>query len=382
MGELKIIYIDHSLGASGAQKSLLSLMENLDRTQYGCAVLCPSSSLLAERAERLGMTVYPFDYIWLSRNPLTALKAIPSIARFVKLVRSVSKNEMQVILHTNTAVAAVYGGIASRMLSLPWVCHVRDILKPGLHSYIYRKMLSAFADSIVCVSNATRRYYGGRVIAIYNGIDAEAFCRGAVSDVDVCGIGLPSASPIVGMVGQMAKWKGHEVLVDAAPSIIKRFPKVRFIIVGESIHEDESDRSLSKKIEAMGLKDKFIFTGYREDIASLLSVVDVYVHPSIYADPLPRAILEAMASGKAIVASDIGGIKEMITNGVDGLLVQPGNARELAWAVISVLNNADFAEGLGTKARKKVVEKFSLSGHVRSIEQIYKNIFSETSRRA
>jgi len=197
-------------------------------------------------------------------------------------------------------------------------------------------------------------------MTVYNGVDAGIFSSVEDGEKVRSEFNIPVADPLIGIVGQIARWKGHEVLVAAAPAIIESVPDARFLIVGGVIYDDGFADILRKNIGAAGLEERFIFTGFREDIASIFSALDVYVHPSIRPEPLGRSVLEAMAAGKAIVASNAGGIPELISSGAEGILVKPSDPGMLAEAVLSILGNRQFADRIGESAREKATQSFSM----------------------
>lgn len=215
---------------------------------------------------------------------------------------------------------------------------------------------------------------------MYNGIDSQAFRTQADGQAVRREFGLASDTPVVGCVGQLIPWKGQDDFLRVAAKVVSAIPGARFLIVGQEV---ESHRSFRSSLEALaltlGVRDHVIFTGFRQDAASLLASMDVFLHCAVEPDPLPRVILEAMALGKPIVATDTGGIPEMIEEGRTGLLAPDRDVESLAKATISLLSDGELARRIGRAARERVREHFSLSQHADAVMQMYDQLTRKTA---
>jgi glycosyltransferase involved in cell wall biosynthesis len=178
--------------------------------------------------------------------------------------------------------------------------------------------------------------------------------------------GLAKDAPVIGAIGRMVWQKGFEYLIQAIPDIVRDVPDTKFLLVG--------DGPLRESIEALGkelrVKDNMIFTGFRRDIRKILSAVDLLVIPSLF-EGFPMITLEGMAMAKPIVATNIDGITEQITDGVNGFLVPPKDPSALAKAVIRVLNDRKTARTMGLSARNKVEQEFSVEKMIAETEKVY-----------
>jgi glycosyltransferase involved in cell wall biosynthesis len=160
--------------------------------------------------------------------------------------------------------------------------------------------------------------------------------------------------------------KGFECLIECVPEIVRTYPDTKILIVGDG-QLMESLEALSKEL---GVRDNVIFAGFRSDIKEILSAVDLLVVPSLL-EGFPMVTLEAMAMAKPIVAANIDGITEQITDGVNGILVPPKDPSALAKAVVRVLNDKEFAGIMGLAAREKVEQDFSVEKMVSETEKVY-----------
>jgi glycosyltransferase involved in cell wall biosynthesis len=243
-------------------------------------------------------------------------------------------------------------------------------------------LIGFLSDTIVSVSQATKNYVIGinpfleeKIKVVYNGIDLAFIDR--VPTVAIRHeLGIPAAAPLIGAVGRIEPNKGFDILITAAATIKKAFPSLRILIIGP-VFEKQDQAYLDKlllKVAEKGLKNNVIFTGFRSDVLEIMKVLDIVVHPALCQDSLPRTILEAAGLKKAIVASSVGGIPEILQDNVSGILVEPGDAGALAEAVISLLANPEKAKLLGIAARKKIERSFSIQQHISAVTTIYRSL--------
>ncbi len=213
-----------------------------------------------------------------------------------------------------------------------------------------------------------------RVVKIYNGIEKDEYC--IENEETVCRrsrfrkeSSLGEDVPVVGVIGRLVWQKGFEYFIEAIPDVLKRFPRAIFLIVGEGELKDE----LKVKSRILKLEDKIIFTGFRNDIKDVLASIDTFVMPSLR-EGLPVVLLEAMAMMKPIVATKIEGIREVLENGLTGLLVSPENPQVLSEAIVDLLIHKDKARQMGLAARKVVEERFGVDIMVQKVEGVYEEL--------
>jgi glycosyltransferase involved in cell wall biosynthesis len=205
---------------------------------------------------------------------------------------------------------------------------------------------------------------GARFAVIPNGVDLSRFA----APVPLCRMrdefGVPRDAPLIGVVARLEPEKGHRFLIEAMASILRACPGAWLAIIGEGSQTDAS------KAQASAISDQIIFTGRRDDVAALTADLTVAVLPSLR-EAQGISILEAMARGVPVVASSVGGIPEVISSGVDGLLVPPADPDALASAVVSVLSDPALRERLGEAGYQTVAERFSIDAQVKQIEVVY-----------
>ncbi len=220
-----------------------------------------------------------------------------------------------------------------------------------------------------------------KVEVLYNGIDLRRF-RAVQSDPAAVrrGLGIPPAAPLILSIGQLIEFKGMHVLIDALARM--EDAGVHALIVGEGPEDDR----LARDIEHRGLANRVQLLGRRDDIAELLHAADLFVLPSVWNEALGYVIVEAMASGKAVVATRVGGIPEVVEDGVTGVLVEPGNAALLALAAESLLRDPERLGRLGAHGRQVAESTFALEAAIERTMAIYHELAGgpelEVARRA
>jgi len=211
------------------------------------------------------------------------------------------------------------------------------------------------------LSKAWEASFKRRIVTVYNGMDTEPFIRQAQTGPSLRQeYAIPAGHKIVGMVGNFAPVKGHRLFLEAVTTIAASFLDVTFVIVGDSLGvENLSLQDLRNEAQKMGLEGKVIFTGRREDVPNLLKSFDILVSPSTQ-ESFGRVVMEAMAMGVAVVATDSGGPGEIIEDGVSGIITPPGDAPAMAQAVLALLGDGQRRKELGARGSLRIQEHFSM----------------------
>jgi glycosyltransferase involved in cell wall biosynthesis len=177
-------------------------------------------------------------------------------------------------------------------------------------------------------------------------------------------------SPLVGIVGGLIPWKGHCYFLEAAFLISRKFSEVKFLVVGEDFVGGRYRRQLEDLSFKLGLSDKVVFTGFRQDIPEILGSLEILVLTSLK-EPFGRVLIEAMACAKPVVATNAGGVPEIVREGETGLLVPMRDPEALARSIKLLLNNKEKAKEMGEKGRRRVEENFTIEAHVKKVESLY-----------
>lgn len=232
-----------------------------------------------------------------------------------------------------------------------------------------------FFDGVVTVSRSAAEYLavkgiaGKKIRVIHPGIDLNEIKTAREQASVKKELMLPEDSVVVGVAGRLHYQKGHSAFIEAAAKLSLEFPGLRFLVVGEGELEGELE-DMAKKL---GLGDKITFAGYVNDVKRFMDAMDVFVLPSLW-ENLPASLLEAMALGKPVVATNVGGVSEAVVDGASGILVPPGDPEALAAAVSKLVSDKNLAREMGSSARRAIKEKFSLDSAVREYEEAYLDV--------
>lgn len=183
--------------------------------------------------------------------------------------------------------------------------------------------------------------------------------------------GIQPRTHLIGTVGRFVPPKGHTYLLDAIVRLQSQFPDVKTLVVGDGALL----RPMEEKAQALGLSDAVVFTGIRRDVPEILALLDVFVLPSLW-EGLPIALLEAMAAGLPVVATRVGGVPEVVEDGVTGLLVPPRDPDALAEAITRLLRDPDLRCKMGQAGRERVESEFSVEKMVRKTETLYEEVLT------
>jgi glycosyltransferase involved in cell wall biosynthesis len=280
--------------------------------------------------------------------------------------------------------ATTFGRLAAARRHLPTVLHEHaNLTDTPWFQKVADRLLAPFTDIAIAVSKSTADFVvGARLIpaertkVVYLGVPLEEFSRprdAAAIAADRRALGVPADAFAVGTVTRLMPSKGNEYLVDAARHVVDRAPLARFYIVGEG----ELQSELEARARALGLGDRLTFCGFRRDVAEAFSAFDLAVFPSLW-EGTPLTVLEALAMGKPIVATDADGLQDVLTDGTDARIVPRRDARALADAIVALA--ADPAERARLAANARTTgARYDIDTFVRKMEQLYV-LLHETSR--
>ncbi|MGB2763544.1 MAG: glycosyltransferase family 4 protein [Candidatus Aminicenantaceae bacterium] len=317
---------------------------------------------------------------------------IKDLKTFLDIWRIIKKKSPEIV-HTHSSKAGLLGRLAAKLARIPIVVHT-----PHGHVFfgyfgplktkifiILERLVSRITDRIIALTNKEKEDYIKFRIAnedkfdvIYSGIELDKFKELSEDKKQnlVKELGIPEKSLIIGTVGRLVPVKGHEFLIKAAKYIISKYPEAFFVFTGDGPLEQNLERQAFK----LGIKDNIIFLGWRDDVAKIISIYDIFALPSLN-EGMGRVLAEAMALGKPIVASNVGGIPDLVTHGKNGFLVPTRNSEKLAKYIQILIEDKEQREKMG-QVGKETVKNFSKEKMVEKIANLYeelltqKNIFS------
>lgn len=354
----------------GGQRSLLLILERLDKKRFKPFLICPSEGDLIEKANKLDV-----ETTIIKMGTLKRLNFFSIPATIWKLKRFIKQKNIDLI-HTDAPRQTFYVGIAARLAGKPLIWHVR-VSTP--ENKLYEKLLSSLASKLIAVSKAVLKRFEGlasksdKFMVIYNGVDLTEFNQQLADNRFKEEFEIEDDWILVGTVGQLIRGKGQEVFLKAAAQVSKLFPNVKFIIVGDG--NEAYRKKLEDLSEELGIEEKVIFSGFREDIPQITSSFDIVVLPSSsHFEGFPRVVLEGMACSKPVIATRIGGNPEAVEDGKTGMIVPPGNSDILAEAILELIKDKNKRSQMGEAGRKRVESLFSIEKNIAQIEKLYKEL--------
>jgi glycosyltransferase involved in cell wall biosynthesis len=348
----------------GAQEHLFSLLTRIDRRRYDVSVVSLSPGSAVRKLQREGIPVTVID------DPDDAI-AVGALAAHLALVRpDVIHNHMYRAELVGTRAAIALGVIGHRRPYVVSTVHSSRVRSPEDREQLRR--LTPHMDQLIAVSHAMERKIveEGRATApvrlIYNGVDLERYEHQEPCCTLRDEYGMEPGSQIVGVVARLEPEKGHPTLFEAWPRVLRQVPDAYLLVVGEGSRRAELERSARE----LRIAHRVVFTGRRDDVPAVTAALDVAVLPS-YREAQGLTILEAMALSRPVVASNVGGIPEVIHDGVTGLLVPPHDAEALAGAITRLLTDHSYADMIAKAGHDLVHDRFCVELMLKEIEAIY-----------
>lgn len=366
---IKILYVNYSLDVGGIETLVLAICKRLDAKQYVpevCAFV--DAGRLQPEFEKAGIKVH-------------IIKRVPGIDASLpfKLSKLIKQRGIDII-HAQNVSSWLYCAPASFLSGKPliYTAHTSSDYS-GLHIYKWRlveNILARFTKRVTTVAAIIAEYMkkkefvpANKIEVIYNGID----CKKYEQSVDVVlkkrELGIKESEYVIGNVARLTPVKNHELLITAFEQIKERIPNARLFVAGEGPLKEQ----LTDFIKQLSLESFVTLMGDRRDIHELLKVFDVFVLPSLK-EGFPMVLLEAMAASIPVIATDVGGNKELVLNGETGLVIPPNNANALQEAIMKLHDFPDLAKTMGKNGERRVQEGFTFDMMINKYEKVYASL--------
>lgn len=375
----RILYVSRTAQIGGGEVSLLNLVKRLDKELFLPIVVVSTEGPLVERLKAIGVRTKLTPLMEFSRH-----KWLSFFIAAIRLAFLIRKEKIDLV-HANSIYVAEQSYLAGKLAGILCVCHIRDLV-PILGAGKVRSMAFRKMDRLIAISDAVKRDLveklnipEDKITRIYNGVDTREFNPGISGDRFRQEFNLGSRK-LIGIIGRLSPEKGHEIFLKAGRNIVKNRDEVMFVIVGNS---EIGPKDYKTKLEAMaqelGIKNRVIFTGFRDDIPRVMAALDIVVVPSL-AEPFGRVIVEAMAMEKPVIAANSGAVPELISDG-SGLLIESDSIKGLESAIVYLLENNRECKRLGERGRKVAIERFDTSFNISEIERLYNKLLLPTTKK-
>ncbi|MBC7785838.1 MAG: glycosyltransferase [Burkholderiales bacterium] len=364
------------------------LVEQIRDAGVKCHVLPLSAGVIQTRKDSLGF------------SSLLRFREVAQAFRFVWRISRVLRHLNVDLVHTNSLKSDLIGGVAARLAGLPVIWHVRDRIVPEYLPTpvvkVFRFLCRIIPNRVITNSHATLRTLiphsrphvdgsegrsrsplAARYRVIHDGTlvaDYDGSRNAASSEVN-------DSPPLIGLLGRLTEWKGQHIFLRAAAIVRREFPRTKFQIVGSALfNESDYEAEIRRLCTELGLDDCVEFTGFRADVPKVLEKLTLLVHASTTGEPFGQVVIEAMAAAKPLVATNGGGIPEIVDDGRTGLLVPMSDHEAMAAAICKLLSDPVAAIEMGRRGRQRVIEHFSIDLTARRVERLFEETLS--ARRA
>jgi glycosyltransferase involved in cell wall biosynthesis len=372
---IPVAYVIPRMSIGGAQTHLLQVLRLLDRRRFAPVLCCLAtdrndSIQLLDRVRELDVPVLDARV----RDTANSLARPHSILQMARVARELRRHHVRIV-HSYLFHANWFGTLAARLARIP----VTIVSKRSMDVYPRARdrwacrLVNRLADSVTAVAGAVRDHTHAvegcpleKIVVIPNGIDLEAVPGPTLLDGRAPALGVGERDAVVGTITRLVWKRGHEELLQAAALIQRAEPSAKLVVVGDG----PLRRSLEDQAHRLGLNGGVRFLGAVPHAARLLPRFDVFVLSSVL-EGMSNALLEAMAAGRPVVATRVGGNPELVVDGQTGLLVPPRDAQALADAVIALLRDRQLARRMGEAGRRRVGAEFTLAAMVERMERLY-----------
>ncbi|MCA9743082.1 glycosyltransferase [candidate division KSB1 bacterium] len=378
--KLKILQVVDGFRMGGAEGKLCELIGLLDTDKFEnfIANVGPNGPL-DQKFAALGVPIYACQ-----RQGRFDLKP-------VRQLRQIMQEQKIDIVMTTLFWADVVGSIAAKLANVPVVLSWETVTHEGnpYHAQLQRRLgyqlAMRFTDKVIAVSHEIkdslmhrRGLPAEKIEVIHYGVDLKKFYPNGVARNLRSELGIPKNHVILAITARLEEVKGHRYFVDAFKQIADTHPDVTAIFIGDGSCRE----ALQKQVGQHQLEDRIRFLGIRDDVNAILNMSDVFVLPSIGGEGLPNVVLEAMACGKPVIATAVGGTPEAVLDGENGYVVPPKDVAALGAALRNILQQNNKIVQFGKNSRKRAEDAFSLGKQIYQFEMFYQNMFAEKAFRA
>ncbi|PIE46608.1 MAG: hypothetical protein CSA42_07630 [Gammaproteobacteria bacterium] len=400
---IRVLYIEENQDGTtgGSHFCLLDLIKNIDKNKIDPYVIFYENNRLFDdfKNETINTFIYKrprpirlekkinfrffkkkYELLKIPNSLINII--ITDIIPLIYFVYFLLKNKIQIIHLNNTVFAGILWVVAAKFVRIKVVVHERTILNyvPRINRFHHK-----WVDYILGMSKSSKLYLESSGVntskysTFYDRIDVKKYQERITKTRELIRkeLNINENQPVIGIVGNLQRWKGQLIVIEAVKILKSKHPKIKCLLIGDSSTTKHDDvfyfKEIKEKIKHWKLENSVVLTGHRSDIPDILNALDIFIHASLTPEPYGLVVLEAMAIGKAVIASNQGGPVEMIENGKSGILIEPGSPQVLAKQIDFLLADSQKMKLLGTEALNRVKSKFTVFDN-KFIEDLYERL--------
>jgi len=360
---MKIIHIEAGKNLYGGAKQVLYLMEGLQKRGVSNILITPKNSAISKFTSDFAK-IYEINF--LGDLDIT----------FPFVLNRIIKKECPDIIHVHSRKGVdFWGGIVAKINKLPSLC-TRRVDNPEIK--LIARFKYRFYDYIVSISDGIKQVVAktgidiSKLKTIRSALNPDPYRKPLPRELFLKEFGIPEDAITIGVIAQLIERKGHRYLIKIMPEIVKRFPNIRVIFFGKGALE----KDFRKMISEISVENYFIFAGFRNDLENWIGLLDVVVHPADM-EGLGVSLIQASAAGVPIIASKVGGIPEIVRDGLNGFLIEKANLSQLLQKLLIILNDHNLRKSMGANGMKIVDDEFSVYSMVEEYYKLYKSLLEK-----
>lgn len=365
---MKILFIiNNSINYGGAERYVSTLANGLAKAGHNIVVVSSGGPLVNYLNKDIAQEII---------EPI--LTASPEdLTKMAQFIKASSRKYKIDLIHCNSLVDFNAASLVNKMTDIP-IVYTAHLTEERAGFPIIGAKLNGNATKVIAVSNFIKNHLkktglpSTKIELVYHGVDIHKFKENKLKLNIKHSLGIKNGERIIMCVARLYPVKGIDRLIKAIPVILERGNIIKVVLVGNGAHKKEYE----KLAHSLGVKSKVLFLGVQENVEALLNAADVFCLSSV-TESLSFAILEAMAVGKPVVATKVGGVPEVVVNEITGLLVSPGNTRQLAYAINRLVEDKPLAKTLGENARNRIKEIFSFDRMIKETLSVYEQVLEE-----
>lgn len=361
-----ILHTEAATGWGGQEIRVFQEARRVSESGHRVIVLCQPHGKLAVKCRNINHPNFSSQYV--------SMKGTLDIGAVIKIFKIIKREKVDIV-HTHSSIDSWVASFAAKIAGVK-IVRSRHVSIP-VKNFFPRNLVYRFPDKIITSGDTIADIIkdlncvkSGKIISIPTGVDIKRFSPDISGDRIKKEFNIDDSQPVIGKIAVIRSWKGHNYFIDAAEIILKEFPTALFLIVGSGVGYEE----IKERVHLKGLKKNIIMTGFRDDVPEIMAALDIFVLASFAGEGIAQVIPQGFAMKRCLVATDAGGIPDIVKDGVNGILVPPRDSVALANAIKSLIRDPDRRQGLAEAGYKYAMQYFSEDDMIQKTIKVYEGL--------